>query len=108
MNKQNGKKITGFAHLEQSISDILSTPIGTRVMRREYGSKLPELLDRPMNGELTVDIFAATADAISKWEPRFKLKRIQVTEAGAGRFVLSLSGKYLPAGQDLKIEGVRV
>ena len=36
-------------HIDQSIGDILSTPIGTRVMRPDYGSRIPRLVDRPIN-----------------------------------------------------------
>ncbi len=48
MNAATGRNLTGLDHLHQSIADILSTPIGTRVMRRDYGSRLPELIDAPM------------------------------------------------------------
>ena len=43
-----GRTITGAAHLAQSIADVLTTPIGSRVMRREYGSLLPDLIDDPL------------------------------------------------------------
>lgn len=81
-------------HLSQSIVDILTTPVGTRVMRRDYGSELPLLLDAPMNGETMVDLFMATADALDRWEPRLRLQRVQVLEAFAGgKLVLQLSGE---------------
>lgn len=38
MNSETGKTISGIEHLKQSIVDILTTPVGTRVMRRDYGS----------------------------------------------------------------------
>ena len=37
MNTQNGRSLTELDHLRQSIVDILNTPIGSRVMRRDYG-----------------------------------------------------------------------
>jgi len=80
------------AHLAQSIGDILSTPIGSRVMRRTYGSNLPRLIDAPINGETIVDLFAATAEAIDIWEPRYQLRRVEITEQSAGRATLVLSG----------------
>jgi len=80
-------------HLVQSINDILATPIGTRVMRRDYGSDLPRLIDAPINGETLVDLFAATAEAIDRWEPRFTLRRVEVADAGAGRLSLTLTGE---------------
>nr|VFK47168.1 MAG: hypothetical protein BECKTC1821D_GA0114238_104214 [Candidatus Kentron sp. TC] len=37
MSAFTGKHFSDIAHLRQSITDILTTPIGSRVMRREYG-----------------------------------------------------------------------
>ncbi|MEM8554387.1 MAG: GPW/gp25 family protein [Pseudomonadota bacterium] len=85
--------ITDDAHLEQSIGDILSTPLGTRVLNRGYGSNLPNRLDAPMNGETIIDIVMDTAEALAAWEPRFMLERVEVTDAIAGRFELLLSGQ---------------
>ncbi|AZB57260.1 phage baseplate protein [Cereibacter sphaeroides] len=81
------------AHLAQSIADILTTPVGTRVLRRDYGSRLPELIDAPLNGETLVDVFAETAEALDRWEPRLKLRRVEVTSARAGSLTLLLSGE---------------
>ena len=41
MNRETGKLVDNTEHLKQSIRDILSTRIGTRVMLREYGSNIP-------------------------------------------------------------------
>ncbi|MEN1450892.1 GPW/gp25 family protein, partial [Pseudomonas aeruginosa] len=49
MNAHTGGAIDRLAHIRQSIAVILTTRIGTRVMRREYGSQLPELIDAPFN-----------------------------------------------------------
>lgn len=92
MSRTDGSRMTPAAHLEQSINDILTTPKGSRVIMREYGSDLPDLIDAPMNGETMVDIFAATAEALDRWEPRFLLERVQITEAAAGRVALELTG----------------
>ncbi|MCG8637054.1 MAG: GPW/gp25 family protein [Desulfobacterales bacterium] len=106
MNAATGKNLTGQEHLRQSIGDILGTPIGTRVMRREYGSRLPDLIDNPMSPELNVDIFAATAEAIDRWEPRYRLSRVQVAEVTAGELVLDLFGIYMPEGRIVPMEGI--
>jgi uncharacterized protein len=93
LSRSTARIIDLDAHLSQSIADILTTPIGTRVMRRDYGSDLPFLIDAPMNGETMIDLFAATADAIDRWEPRFILRRVQVEEANAGgQLNLTLTG----------------
>jgi uncharacterized protein len=86
------KRIADEERLAQSIGDILSTPIGSRVMRREYGSNLPLLIDQPMNGETVVDVFIATAEAIDRWEPEFELRRVEIVSARAGSMELRLTG----------------
>jgi len=101
-----GKTLAGRDHLAQSIGDILSTPIGTRVMRRDYGSVLPDLIDRPINDETVVDIFAGIAEALDRWEPRFRLARVVTVQAQAGRLIVDLEGDYLPAGDTVMLEGI--
>lgn len=46
MSRDSGKELKGIDHLRQSITDILTTPVGTRVWRRDYGSRLPRLVTR--------------------------------------------------------------
>ncbi len=84
LDRQTGGALaaTSSAHLIQSIGDILTTPIGSRIMRRAYGSILPDLIDQPLNPATRLKIFAATAMALLRWEPRCRLKRVQL-EAGA-------------------------
>ncbi|MEM1077456.1 MAG: GPW/gp25 family protein [Pseudomonadota bacterium] len=85
---------TGLAysdHVDQSISDILTTPIGSRVMRRDYGSELPFLIDAPMNGETMVILYRATAEALARWEPRITLRRVQAVAAEAGHLTMELT-----------------
>ncbi|MBU2714490.1 GPW/gp25 family protein, partial [Zooshikella harenae] len=75
IDNQTGQTLSGIDHLKQSITDILTTRIGTRVMRRDYGSRLPDLIDEPLNGALRLELIAATAEALTRWEPRFKLTK---------------------------------
>ena len=37
MDARSGAFSDDLAHLRQSIADVLTTPIGSRVQRREYG-----------------------------------------------------------------------
>jgi phage baseplate assembly protein W len=94
MSATAGVAIEGDAHLAQSIGDILSTPIGTRPMRRDYGSALFELLDAPLNGVTRLRLFAAAALAIARWEPRISLTRVTLDapSAAAGAATLKLEG----------------
>jgi len=109
MDAKTGRRLSDLDHLRQSIRDILTTPIGTRVMRRDYGSRLFELVDAPINRSTLMDIYAATAEALPRWESRFRLERVRVEAAAAdGRVQLTLSGRYLPAGKPVSLEGIVV
>lgn len=88
-----GQAIDGEAHLRQSIADILTTPLGARVMRRDYGSLLPELIDQPFNGTTQVRLYAAVAQALMRWEPRVRLGRVSIERGAAGgAYTLTLEG----------------
>jgi phage baseplate assembly protein W len=106
MNRNTGRKLSGVDHLRQSIVDILTTPIGSRVMRRDYGSRLYQLVDGPINRALFVEVYAATAEALVKWEPRFQLSRVQVESVKPGQTSIALEGLYLPENRSLSLEGV--
>lgn len=84
-----GKRLDGIAHLAQSVADILTTPLGTRLMRHDYGSLLPELIDQPFNGLTKLRMFGAVAIALQRWEPRISLTRLAI-EAGTAPGSLSL------------------
>ena len=103
-----GKALSGIAHLSQSIRDILGTPIGTRVMRRDYGSRLFELIDRPLNADTVLDMIAAVAEALGKWEPRIAVDRVQIVEVAAGRVTINLTGRHLPDGRPITLPGLTV
>ncbi len=59
-----------------SINRILKTPINSRVMRPEFGSKLYELRDREFNDEYKLRAIRYTYEAISKYEPRVKVENV--------------------------------
>lgn len=108
VNASTGKSLSGREHLRQSIRDILTTPLGTRVMRRDYGSRLPRLVDAPLNHETQIEFYAATAEALMKWEPRFRLESVHVDRSGSGHIVLGLTGVYLPEGKPIRMDGILV
>ncbi len=90
MDAATGKPLSGLAHLEQSVRDILTTRVGTRVMRREYGCALSDWLDGPIGAETRAAIAAAVAEALARWEPRATALRVQVEAASEGAVQLSV------------------
>jgi uncharacterized protein len=93
LSAQTAQPIDAANHLAQSIRDILTTPVGSRVLRRTYGSRLLRLLGRPLNGQTIVDVVAATAEALAAWEPRIRLSRVEVLAAN-GQGVCELALTY--------------
>ncbi len=108
MSATSGTALSDIDHLRQSITDILTTPIGSRVMRRDYGSRLYQLVDAPMNRSTLMDIYAGTAEAIARWEPRFRVHRVTASSAAPGAVTLDIQGEYLPDGRELTIDGITV
>ena len=92
MNRATGERISDVDHISQSIGDILRTPVGSRVMRRDYGSLLSELTDRPQNAALRLQIMAACYSAILKWEPRVSLTGITFETTFDGKMVVDITG----------------
>ena len=101
MNASTGRSVSGLGHLYQSIAKILTTPIGSRLARRDFGSELFELVDAPLNGVTRTRLYAATATALMRWEPRLKLSRVSLdlSEGMAGTAVLTIEGTTTETGQ---------
>lgn len=102
MDRHTGLPISGLAHLKQSIEDILTTPLGSRVMRPEYGSRLRRFVDLPVNEGWKSAVQAEVARALGRWEPRIALDRVRVIAVVEGRITMLLTGRY--AGDEVSIE----
>lgn len=98
MNKNTGAKLSGLDHLRQSCNDILTTPIGSVVMNREYGSLLPELIDHPTNGSNVLRLMTATVMALGRWEPRIAISRVGFSFGDLpGKAMVDLEGSQYDA-----------
>jgi phage baseplate assembly protein W len=109
MNRITGKALDGIEHLCQSIAYILTTPLASRVMRRDYGSQLPDLIDHPDNGATRVRFYSATAGALMKYERRLRLSRVRLYRGDrASQAVLDIEGIFVPPGQRSSVLSLRV
>lgn len=108
MNVLTGQPISDIEHLKQSIRDILSTPIGSRVMRRDYGSRLFQRIDQPITGALIAEIYADVVESLFNFEPRFEVSNVSVISATNGQLILSLDGKYIPTNEQVQIGGILI
>ena len=65
-----------YVSLTDSISRILTTRIGERVMQPEFGSDLYLLRDRDFNSEWRITATRYIYEALKKWEPRVRFKQL--------------------------------
>lgn len=102
MNAQTGRRLAEHEHLQQSITDILFTPVGSRVMRRNYGSLLLELIDQPKNAALRLKIMSACYLALLQWEPRVRLQSIDYQDGKDGHAHIMLFGVIVGTRQPIQ------
>lgn len=88
--------------IEKSINRILRTPIGSRVMKPEFGSELYKLRDRKFNDEYRLLAAKWTYEAINRWEPRVKVEKVECKpDPVKGVVVLSIT---LDNGQVVEVQ----
>ena len=97
-----GKVLTGWDHCVQSLAKILTTRFNSRVMRRDFGSRVPDLQDANANERTLLELYVAIAEAVEdpvNGEPAFRLRTIDLAAGGrSGRFVFILEGDFYPRG----------
>ncbi len=98
MNRNTGLGMSDGDHVSQRVRDILMTPVGSRVMRREYGSLLSALIDMPQTPALRLQIMVACYSAIQKWEPRISLTSISFEAGGTGELFVDITGMRTDTG----------
>lgn len=109
LNKHTGMAISDAEHIKQSIQDILTTPVGSRVMRRDYGSDLFELIDQPQDLALRLRLMAATVMALTAWEPRIRITHIDIQPAQTnGRLAVTLTAERADQNRSMIAEDYTV
>ena len=93
MDAATGRSLAGEAHLRQSVVEVLSTPIGARAMLRDFGAGVIESLGAPALAASPA-IYAAAAEAMSRWEPRLELTLLTIREESAGHMVVHVEGVH--------------
>lgn len=111
IDQNTGKVLVGWAHVSQSIHKILTTELGSRIERRDFGSSLSSLIDKPQNEETMLKFFMAIAEALEPrrvrnsiyGEPRFALEAVSLDARTPGIVAVSVSGLYFPDGHKGRI-----
>ncbi|HDL7647222.1 TPA: GPW/gp25 family protein [Yersinia enterocolitica] len=92
MNPNGTGLLTDTDQLWGSVRDILTTPLASRVMRRDYGSMIPDLLDEPQNEVTRLQCMSAAVIALTMWEPRIALNGINICYSKDGTVTAELVG----------------
>ena len=103
MDRHTGLPRSGLDHLLQSIEDILTTPLGSRLMRPEYGSTIRRFVDLPVSEGWKSAVQAEVAHALNLWEPRFKLQSVRVSAVLDGVITFELKGLYRGEGVAMEV-----
>lgn len=103
ISRYDGQVLDYIDQIRQSIADILTTPIGSRVMRREYGSLLPELIDRPIDDVLVLQCYSAIYSALYLWEDRIIIESIGIEYASHGVMSIRLDAVLTDSGEASQI-----
>jgi phage baseplate assembly protein W len=81
--------------LDESITIILGTSPGERVMRPQFGCRIHELVFHPLNSEILGLAERFVREALLRWEPRIEVESVDVefdeVEHARGRLNISVS-----------------
>ena len=86
--------VTGSTDIEQSISIILGTMPGERVMRPNFGCRAWELVFAPNEAETHGLLVLYVRQALEFWEPRIELREVNVVQDPNQANVLFLDIQY--------------
>lgn len=78
--------------IKQSLHILLSTTLGERVMRSDFGANLQQQVFEPMDAAFQAYVQSIISDAITNYEPRINLDSVDVfVENEEGRIELTVN-----------------
>ncbi|MBP1852119.1 GPW/gp25 family protein [Rhizobium halophytocola] len=112
IDRRTGRSIDNLTSAYQGVEVILTTRLSSRVMRREFGAGVVELLGRAVTPSLFTSWMQLVATAIDIWEPRLAVRRIvpsgTVDQIRLGQVGILIEADYRPRGHlgDFTVERV--
>lgn len=103
MSRYNGSTLTELEHIQQSLEDIATTPIGSRIVRREYGTLLANLMDQPISEALYLKIYSTLYSAYVRWEDRIEISQINVADIQKSQLILDIVGFLKTNGNEVNM-----
>jgi uncharacterized protein len=94
----------------QNIYALLSTPLGSRVYNRAWGSNLPNLLDLPINNTTQLLVSSQVAIDIEKNLYDFLVESVSVdlSEAVGGTMNITINLFFVPENRFVTLAGVKL
>lgn len=106
MSRTMGKALSGIDHLRQRLMDALTTPRGTRVILRDYGSDLPYLVDGHMSPQFAVQAYGVVAETVQRpvnGLRDFRLQQVKLISHTEDGMRFNVSGHWLPANENVSL-----
>lgn len=106
MDRATGRESSGLPYLRQRLADVVNTPIGSIVGRREFGSRFFELVDRNVDDSFYMDAYVRLAEAINNPAnglDDFKLRDMRLNQPGEHHVEIAVTGVLLVDGQTLDV-----
>lgn len=107
MDRATGKTITGADVIAAQIADVVTTPLGTRIMREDYGCLLFDLVDLPLNAATMLLQNMAAAQAITQWIDGVDVTRAVISgDFASGQATLDLTATIAGNAQNQTVLAV--
>jgi len=102
---------SGLDKLKENIIHILLTSVAERVMRRDYGGGLRDLVHDPNNDVLRALVQHQIAKSIGQWEHRVQLREVAVRQQEGTllaeiHYVIRETGQPDGLVANLELEGI--
>lgn len=81
--------------LRENLKQLILTEIGERVMRRDYGGGVWQLVNDPDNSALCAVVQHQIAKNVARWEPRVVLQEVVVTRGDGAEGTLWVNIQYI-------------
>lgn len=97
VNAETGKPLEGYAHVEQSLAKIITTPQGQRVMREWFGNPGLRLLGENATEKTILQWFTIVYMLVELFEPRYRIRRFVVEDITRLGFTdFRMEGEFRP------------
>lgn len=100
ISSRDGRPLTGYAHLAQSLDKIVTTIPTEIVMLLDFGLDPTRRLGRNISPMLAAQLYRDVIVAVHKSEPEYRIVRLQLAGLDRiGGMNLYFEGRYFPEGR---------